>query len=81
MARASERRQLLAHLGFEDIIPQATGGTADASLAAAAENLQLTSPRDGVAGTSPPTTLPETNGNAAFGDEGEIPEGCSLGCS
>ncbi len=80
MVRSSERRQLLAHLGFEDVIPQAEGGTADASLAAAAESLQLTSPRE-VAGSSPPSTLPETNGNAAFGDEGEAPETCSLRCS
>lgn len=42
----------------------------DASLAAAAESLQLTSPRDGAAGTSPPRNLPDANGNSAFGDEG-----------
>ncbi len=68
-----ERRQLLAHLGFEDVLPQAEGAAeAEAALAAAAESLQLTSPRDGAAGTSPPRNgVADTNGDAAFlGNEG-----------
>ena len=65
------RRQLLAHLGFEDVLPQVEGAAIEASLAAAAECLQLTSPRDGAAGTSPPRNGDiDANGNSAFGDEG-----------
>ncbi|EIE18851.1 hypothetical protein COCSUDRAFT_49081 [Coccomyxa subellipsoidea C-169] len=62
------KRQLLAHLGFEDVLPQAEGAAeAEAALAAAAESLQLTSPRDGAAGTSPPRNgVADANGDAAF---------------
>jgi hypothetical protein len=65
------RRQLLAHLGFEDVLPQVEGAANEASLAAAAECLQLTSPRDGAAGGTPPRNgAIDANGNSAFGDEG-----------
>jgi len=59
----SPRSHLLAHLGFQDILPQASGAGEDASLAAHAESLQLTSPRS-APGTSPPQHMPEANGNA-----------------
>lgn len=65
-------RQLLAHLGFQDIIPQPEGLGEDASLAAHAESLQLTSPRS-APGTSPPQHMPEANGNV-FKEEGK-PQG------
>ena len=65
-------RHLLAHLGFQDIIPQADGAGEDASLAAHAETLQLTSPRS-APGTSPPQHMPEANGNA-FKEEGSHPQ-------
>lgn len=55
-------RHLLAHLGFQDIVPQADGGADDGGLAAHAESLQLTSPRS-APGTSPPQHMPEANGN------------------
>ena len=64
-------RHLLAHLGFQDIIPQADGAAEDASLAAHAETLQLTSPRS-APGTSPAHHMPEANGNA-FKEEGSCP--------
>ena len=69
------RRQLLAHLGFEDVLPPPDGGNASADgaadLAAAAESLQLTSPRS-APGASPPraaAAVAVANGNA-FGDDG-----------
>lgn len=63
------RRHLLEHLGFQDIMPQADGAGEDASLAAHADALQLTSPRS-APGTSPPQHMPEANGNA-FKEEGK----------
>ena len=65
------RRHLLEHLGFQDIMPQADGAGEDASLAAHADALQLTSPRS-APGTSPPQHMPEANGNA-FKEEGIHP--------
>ena len=61
-------RHLLAHLGFQDIVPQADGPADDGGLAAHAESLQLTSPRS-APGTSPPQHMPEANGNT-FKEEG-----------
>ena len=61
-------RHLLAHLGFQDIVPQADGAADDGGLAAHAESLQLTSPRS-APGTSPPQHMPEANGNT-FKEEG-----------
>ena len=61
-------RHLLAHLGFQDIVPQADGVADDGGLAAHAESLQLTSPRS-APGTSPPQHMPEANGNT-FKEEG-----------
>ena len=61
-------RHLMAHLGFQDMIPQADGAAEDASLAANAESLQLTSPRS-APGASPSHRMPEANGNA-FKEEG-----------
>ena len=64
-------RHLLEHLGFQDIMPKADGADGageDASLAAHADALQLTSPRS-APGTSPPQHMPEANGNA-FKEEG-----------
>ena len=58
----------MAHLGFQDMIPQADGAAEDASLAAHAETLQLTSPRS-APGASPSHRMPEANGNA-FKEEG-----------